>query len=1087
MKQLIRNHRHGSALLIVLGMLSFMLFSGIAFSAYMRQSRMPSSFLRRTTSVRQLAKAALAEAVVDIEQAMGNRLYRSSEFWQHRVLVSSTNAAFTSEETVPTLMLESLAYVPPPLINELRYYSRQATTARWHGFSFDAGRFAYTIVDVSDYFDVNRILANRSRSAAASRRVSFAYLFEKSREGKMHGAPIAGAAKEWDDWMENDAKARKVDPSSGAISFGGRMPFVSIADFNLALGSRKIGLLRSPFVAYLDDPYGEGFYPGVNDGSFSDEQAGAYRSMAFVTDSYQPKEMVLDDEGKPAKMRDLGNEANQPFESVFLNDESHKERGFDKVMSYSRRATMWNDCYCNLLSRLGMCALCDYLDVDSVPTSLSIPTCERNPMIAAVSPLVMNAALHFTSKKGEVRSGDGNGKPVEDSKATTRQVSRTDVYYLNGNMLAGQAARIWALGAFPFRREDPEELPSWKVDGKLMLFFTLADRDIPLIVDDGMEYLKTSGAKAAATVISKDDWRDKNLRFDASRGIIMIPFGGGGAFGDFHKTIETEAEAVASVDMAVNNLTELGKLFKTGDEGSYFMRVTRKWEQQRAKTNKGDFSDWEPADPPENAEISKFESRMPLIGADGKTIAPKDLPGRLKEYALPLKLKLNAAIALRVKDEDDNTVDLVPAALPDDVDQGIAGSFRNYQLQFNTAVRGYDSTGSHLLKLPLAFGGDGAVSAPVVSINDIDQACAVKGNDGFKRELDFGRKQILMVEDPRYNHNPESWYVVKDEVDSLEKLKAGWLARHHAGDAGRDGDIFLTTSDQGYLQSVYELAYIPRGSVKTVIDTRPEMEGGVPRAGANVFYGDLSRPTFTRTELLEESARAQALNAELMWKSYRPFGNDPDDFEDLRITSGFGGYRVNPYTESPDILMAAFANTPHSWRVCSTNEVMNPDSNADDVETFNLKHAWNAYCEDEKSRIEWEDLMKIAENFMTAAREKADRGGSWEEAFEQLGWTSSDPTMLAGVKLSNDTKISSVDRKFFYGFWRDCFNANQQLFLVFLRAEPMMMGGGVASTVPPQLGTRAVAVIWRDPRPTPVKDGYPLPHRTRVLFYHPID
>lgn len=31
--------RKGSALLIVLGMLSFMLFSGIAFSVYMRQTR----------------------------------------------------------------------------------------------------------------------------------------------------------------------------------------------------------------------------------------------------------------------------------------------------------------------------------------------------------------------------------------------------------------------------------------------------------------------------------------------------------------------------------------------------------------------------------------------------------------------------------------------------------------------------------------------------------------------------------------------------------------------------------------------------------------------------------------------------------------------------------------------------------------------------------------------------------------------------------------------------------------------------------------------------------------------------------------
>ena len=55
--------RKGSALLIVLGMLAFMVISAVAFSAFMRFSRMPSSYLRRTSSSRHLVKAALAEAI----------------------------------------------------------------------------------------------------------------------------------------------------------------------------------------------------------------------------------------------------------------------------------------------------------------------------------------------------------------------------------------------------------------------------------------------------------------------------------------------------------------------------------------------------------------------------------------------------------------------------------------------------------------------------------------------------------------------------------------------------------------------------------------------------------------------------------------------------------------------------------------------------------------------------------------------------------------------------------------------------------------------------------------------------------------
>ena len=41
------NSRKGSALLVVLGMLSFMVVSAVAFSMFMRESRLPSSFLRQ--------------------------------------------------------------------------------------------------------------------------------------------------------------------------------------------------------------------------------------------------------------------------------------------------------------------------------------------------------------------------------------------------------------------------------------------------------------------------------------------------------------------------------------------------------------------------------------------------------------------------------------------------------------------------------------------------------------------------------------------------------------------------------------------------------------------------------------------------------------------------------------------------------------------------------------------------------------------------------------------------------------------------------------------------------------------------------
>ena len=55
--------RKGSALLIVLGMLSFMVVSAVGFSIYMRSSRTPSSYLRRNIAARYLVRSALAKAI----------------------------------------------------------------------------------------------------------------------------------------------------------------------------------------------------------------------------------------------------------------------------------------------------------------------------------------------------------------------------------------------------------------------------------------------------------------------------------------------------------------------------------------------------------------------------------------------------------------------------------------------------------------------------------------------------------------------------------------------------------------------------------------------------------------------------------------------------------------------------------------------------------------------------------------------------------------------------------------------------------------------------------------------------------------
>ena len=123
---------------------------------------------------------------------------------------------------------------------------------------------------------------------------------------------------------------------------------------------------------------------------------------------------------------------------------------------------------------------------------------------------------------------------------------------------------------------------------------------------------------------------------------------------------------------------------------------------------------------------------------------------------------------------------------------------------------------------------------------------------------------------------------------------------------------------------------------------------------------------------------------------------------------------------------------------------------------------------------------------------KANPGKPWETVFDGMNWELGESedalSMLCTQDLGN-VELHSVDRKFLHGFWRECFAARQQLFLVFVRAEPTMMGSGASGKVAPQLGARAVALVWRDPAATEtdVAGGQPRPHRSRLLFYRQFD
>ncbi len=1082
----ITTSRRGSALLIVLGMLAFMIVSAVAFSAYMRYSRLPSSYLRRTSASRQLVKAALARAIDEVDRAIANNPHpgigtetisgSNKNLWKNRIYFG-TNNFLQASETIPVLTLEGLAYLPPALINEARYYSRLSQAARWKPFSFDAGRYAFCAVDVSDYFDVNRMIADRARSSADNARISLAYVFENPT----HTSP-GSEATQWDKWLE---KYRKPDDETLGFTYDSLVPLVSMADFNLALGANGgIGQFKSPFYEYLSSGASQGF-----DTFKGDADADRVARMTFTTDSWFPMSTEDEDElsnedNNNQEILDL-NGTGQPFDLQFLSIGGVKAQGGTPVSIGRIRdqpgKTAGRIRFADYLPILSLVSLYDYLDVNNVPVTLAAPTCERTPMFCGLEPNQDSVKITVREPEGKDAAKlfkDVECKqpvdPVSDTSPQTRQVYQCVTYRLNSQDVVSGLKGCKSLVTYPFARPSGTTPETFKIDGRLLFFFTAEGAEMKLRT----KRMPSSGDSSSDTTevlhIRNKTFMQEIPGLDASTGVITLPFTASPSFGN--QAIVQEEEAIQEVAL---DLTQSAKAAAAKTIGEApFVTITYEWTQELKETANGTkeyvFVNGQPAY--EKEFIKTAHCGIPPLTADGQTdprFSNDAQFAALIKGNTPPRIKLNLAIQARIYNSNDKTVDLVPAGLVDDYifnnvkNIGQGGNFESEwpRLGSDYPVMRFDTKASIEL-----------------SITGLESEEAKQG-----KMLDVTPKAV-MVPDPRFNHAPESWYV--PETASL--TKQNWLDTNLS--AERSGDIFMEVSNQGYLQSMYELAFLPRyvnlAEYRAYGDTVLGRHYGNPQDGRSTFA----------------SGAGSAQNAGMMWRTYELFGTGRDHFEGLGITSTGRGYKVNPYTDSTNVMMAAFANTPLNWALASTNDAIAETGLGVDMTAaeFNREYAWNEYSSGGK--FKWEDLTGVAGSFMAAIRgsqgevkydtmpQEVTLTRNWKDAWDML-WESDDENSLMGFELSSQTRdaLWSTDRKFLYGYWRDCFAARQQLFLIFVRAEPLMMGGGAMSTIPPQLGARAVALVWRDPTATTAapaggdstNTGYP--HRTRVLFYKPLE
>lgn len=1003
--------KRGSALLIVLGMLAFLVISAVAFSVFMRTSRLPSSYLLRMSVSRNLAKAALAEAMDEIDRAVANNPHpgvvtsfsvngggngqagqqtvENRNQWRERIFLG-TNMLIDVKHTVATLTLEGLAYIPPPLINEARYYSRRSPAGAWHQFGFDSGRFAFTAIDVSDYFDVHRVQASLPRSSAADSRVTLAHLFEKRDHA---GTTWVTDAEAWDEFMDHFVSDSAASPKD---------PLVSWADLNLAIWDSANGLSSrrdqmSPWCRFVEN--------GTEFVKENADEKHVLSNLVFVTDSWFPKAK------EAVESFNLADRNDQPFIGLDLrNKTAYSSRTFDDVVRAVNAKTIqgpkktykWSE----IIGPMEALQLCDYLDADSVPTSIAAPTTERAPMIVGVS-LRAGSELKYelTPDIRFIEKPAGQNQKKRCYKITT--------YTLK---LTGELRPMVGV-VYPFLHSREDENEEYEIQVAATL--TIAPKD------ENIKKLRLGNATDTSPAICS--WDNNKLEptevaFDSAGGnnsiVVMrsdkkpLPI---------NRTPKTPKDCLKPIDFEFGAINF--KLVGDLGESSYASG------DQAIK--EGTLRLVQEVDAEDHTQVinDKVELSKGFLPANNLLLAP--FKSTANEIGDETTFEPVVQLWVRITNKAGNLIDLVPATPAD------------------------DNKRSELLSDLMPK------SRPLLRFSDSGSAMDVHFSrqwcEGFNNAIMTISPAAYVADDPRFNHAPESLAAVEDLTDEVQNY---WLAKCTSPQLGGEDpikDIFMETSDAGYLQSKYELAYL-----LDIIGLDSGSSDDVGALGGGGYNGQA-----------RDFGNLAAKN--VMWETYSPW--DDSIFEELPIINGRDGQRVCPYTPDTAVMMAALANTPRDWWAASTNDDSSVKQTMLSSLENSLKYTWSKYSSATETKVEWGNLERLARTLIREFR-NADQG-DWKTAYKNMA--------VSGAlfsPLEENVDLYDIDCKYLYGFWRDCFeDPRQQLFLIFVRAEPLMMGGGEAGRTPPMLASRAVALVWRDPTRT----NNNAPHRMRVLFYRPLE
>jgi len=1091
------NRKKGSALLIVIGFLSFMIVSAVAFSIYMRSERMPSSALRRTVATRQLAKAALAEAIAKIDDSIRGdafpgllidnsraQQYRENQWnsdrnyasWEGRVFMPSNKEKTGQDrhfapatETVSVMTLEGMGYVPPPLVNDARILGRSTWTAAWQNFPYDAGRFAFVALNVSDFFDINRMYANKPRTSNADGRISLAYLLDTNPDYRLNPSVNEGGrpgelprlGPSFDNFgsapEKFDQKIHTQRDGGNYEQIGKDAPFVSALDYQLAIGKNDIPSMRSLFRQWIDNNNGGKAYYLLE----SEEYNSAMR-QPFVTDSIcgtntQYQVDISTVEGQPFD-RGTMKKTTASFADALKGAASSKF--FTRLLEMKGRTKFADGADVMLAMAPTMYDYLDFAD-EGMPISLAWPCVERVPSLVNICP-VLNFKLPSVVKGG-----------------TTWNFNVAEWF---------SPSPIRMVWAYPFRKNEDIYKEDYKVQ-TIVRFFLVEEEGTALKLRDD------NSAQKLGQVL-----RPTLAEWNSRKGAMFSLLGGKvfclSAFGEstlkLPNKVDTESDAVLDLDNPIMIDIES---FGGNNTVPLMEEITTK-------------------DPQTQQNLTKYKLLVSPFNLKGEAMFQEIIGSELQASELTARLsgrmvRPYVAVWSRItKSNGKDTVDLVPAISDDDELNGNASGGGL------TSVMGQvwptkSNTGM------LLFKGGQAVSYDKL----FNFGSGAGGGGGGGGAVSFDPQSYSAV-DPRFNWAPEDWYTSGDvnRTTWLSRTKSYLQQFGEANDC--DHDIFLQVADTGFLQSLGEFSFLPRL-------TDPYNNGRLLLAQLGGGYNGVQRTN-----------PQDIANARCAWTSYHMDWEMYEAFEEVGIGySTASESLVNPYSPYRGIFMAALANTPCDYwstaTALSEDNVVKKDFGDTQTKVNSASEMVKEYsfcpnAEDSRNRV-WNgkqlaaicnsltNVLQNAQNLRTATQKVASRQTSdaWRWLWDQdedsgmgLQWfpqytASVDPgqyKQFMGIEL--DQPLYDVDRKFLRSYWRECFGNQQQLFLIFVRAESSAIGGPGEGT-PAQKGARAVALVWRNPLATVDMNGTNgmtddnsgiwndtdgrRPHQTRILFYHQFD